>query len=523
MFGGMTVSREGLVVLGSPVGSDSFMRDQVQTKLRSFMEGASLLPKMDDPQAAFKLLRDSYNARASYLARTIPPGVCESEFIAWDSFVWDCASAVFGFDKLGLAVGSPVLENARLQAYMPVRFAGLGLRSLHRISPCAFLGGMMDAAGLLSGDARVCEFFASVRSVVSPLRTAMISALNELPPSAQYVCPAFADFTCSGTRRTQAILTKAMEKDVFRAFLSQHGRKDRARLLSASGPGAGAWLLATPFTPDLTLSPPLMISAICRLLHLPQPALVKSLSDVVSNVANVDTLVCNLGSHCGADVDLEGDHVMHCRNYNARNVRHDVIKDLMAEYIKKAGYLVTLEDRLLYRVSESDSAPMRPDIRGEDVTHGLHTLSVDVSVVDATCAEYVNRRVGGSSVCPRFAAGERAKEKVAHYAHVHRAQPDIQFVPFIIESHGAIGVEAVLCIKNLAKRIVERRAFSGINRLRPPQVLEALVKNELKQKLSIALQRVQASSLNKGALYMSGRAAASRPARAALIGIEGSE
>jgi hypothetical protein len=523
MFAGVNISHEGVIVLGSPVGSNSFMRVQAQKKLQSFMEGASLLPKMADPQAAFKLLRDSYNARASYLARTIPPGVCESEFVAWDLFVWDCAYSIFGFDKLGLAVGDPKLETARLQAFMPVRLAGLGLRSLHRISPCAFLGGLMDAAGLLSGDSRVQAFFASVQSVVSPLRTAMIDARDELPASAQYVCPNFADFTSSGTRRTQANLTKAMEKDVFRAFVNKHARKDRARLLSAAGPGAGAWLLATPRTPDLTLTSDLMITSVCRLLHLPQPALVKSLSDVASNSPNVDTLTCNLGSHCGADVDLEGVHVMHCRNYNARNVRHDVIKDLMADYIKKAGYLVTVEDRLLYRVSENDSAPMRPDIRGEDITHGLQTLSVDVSVVDATCNEYVNRREGGSSVCPRYAAGVRAREKVAHYAGVHRAQPNIQFVPFIIESHGAIGVEAVLCINNLSKRIVERRAFSGINRLRPPQVLEALVKNELKQKLSIALQRVQASSLNKGALYMSGRAAASHPARAAPVGTIGEE
>ena len=183
----------------------------------------------------------------------------------------------------------------------------------------------------------------------------------------------------------------------------------------------------------------------------------------------------------------------------------------------KAGYLVTLEDRALYRVTETDSAPMRPDIRGEDVTHGLQTLSIDVSVVDATVAAYVNKR-NGSSVCPRYAAGDRANVKRAHYAHVHAAQPSIHFVPFILESHGAIGVEAMQCINNLARRIVERRAYSGVNRLRSTKVLEAFVKNELKQKLSIALQRAQASCLNKGAIYMSGRAVVSRPVRVAPVG-----
>ena len=75
------------------------------------------------------------------------------------------------------------------------------------------------------------------------------------------------------------------------------------------------------------------------------------------------------------------------------------------------------------------------------------------------------------------------------------------------------------CINDLATRIVERRAFSGVNRLRSPKLLVAFIKNELKQKMSIALQRVQASCLNKGAIYMSGRAAASRPVRVAPVGI----
>ena len=178
------------------------------------------------------------------------------------------------------------------------------------------------------------------------------------------------------------------------------------------------------------------------------------MSDVVANVPNADTLTCNLGN-CGNDVDIEGDHVMHCNHHNARNVRHDVIKNLLAGYVTKAGYLVTLEDRALYRVTETDSAPMRPDIRGEDVTHGLQTLSIDVSVVDATVAAYVNKR-NGSSVCPRYAAGDRANVKRAHYAHVHAAQPSIHFVPFILESHGAIGVEAMQCINNVRWRFLNQ-------------------------------------------------------------------
>ena len=113
---------------------------------------------------------------------------------------------------------------------------------------------------------------------------------------------------------------------------------------------------------------------------------------------------------------------------------------------------------------------------------------------------------------PRCAAGGRAKEKHDKYKDT---PPGHRLVPFVLEAHGALGAEAVECIKLLAKRIVARRA-GGRRTFRAPVVLEALIKNELKQKLSIALQRCQAESLRQGALFMSGRAA--RAQRAVRVG-----
>ena len=79
-FSAVSVSHEGIVILGCPVGSDAFTRAKVADKLAEYSRGMDMLPKLDHPQAAFKLLRDSFNQRAGYLSRTLPPDVCSALF-----------------------------------------------------------------------------------------------------------------------------------------------------------------------------------------------------------------------------------------------------------------------------------------------------------------------------------------------------------------------------------------------------------------------------------------------------------
>ena len=511
-FAAVSVSHEGIVILGCPVGSDAFTRAKVADKLADYSRGMDMLPKLDHPQAAFKLLRDSFNQRAGYLSRTLPPDVCSDLFREFDDHMWQVTCAILGLDKLGLAVDGPELFAARQQAFQPVRHAGLGLRSLYRVGPCAFLASMMDVASSLAGDDCVRAFFASVHSVDTPLRRALICARDALPPAAQYVCPPFAQFIAPGSKRTQAAVTKAVEQAVFRSFLNAHSPKDRARLLSASGPGAGAWLLAPPRDQDLTLTQPQFTTAACRLFRLPQPAMLDALDTVRTTTPEAAHLVCNLGGTCGAEVDTTGDHVLQCRHHSTRHIRHKVIVDVLKTYVHQAGYAVTLENASVYPVRECDDGPRRMDIVGQDVMSATPALCIDVSIVDATLNRHFQRADGGSAVRPRYAAGGRAKEKHEKYKDT---PPGHRLVPFVLEAHGALGAEAVECIKLLAKRIVARRA-GGRRTFRAPVVLEALIKNELKQKLSIALQRCQAESLRQGALFMSGRAA--RAQRAVRVG-----
>jgi hypothetical protein len=90
-----------------------------------------------------------------------------------------------------------------------------------------------------------------------------------------------------------------------------------------------------------------------------------------------------------------------------------------------------------------------------------------------------------------------------------------------MEAHGALAQPAVELVRTLADRIAPRRAGLGGGVLVATKAIatststssrslmahKALIKNELKQVLSIAVQRCHALSLEKGANYLAGRLA----------------
>ena len=73
---GLTVVRQGMRVVGVPVGTEQFQRDSLQEAVNG--EPAELvraLVPMEDAQRSFQILRLSATSRLSHLLRTVPPSI----------------------------------------------------------------------------------------------------------------------------------------------------------------------------------------------------------------------------------------------------------------------------------------------------------------------------------------------------------------------------------------------------------------------------------------------------------------
>ena len=154
---GLTVVRQGMRVVGVPVGTEQFPRDFLQEAVNG--EPAELvraLVPMKDAQASFQILRLSATSRLSHLLRTVPPSITCQAAANYDALVeWALASIVAGDRAAAARLPTPeevahdptVCKNqtylghdALRQAHLPIREGGLGLTSSSSIKGAAYIG-----------------------------------------------------------------------------------------------------------------------------------------------------------------------------------------------------------------------------------------------------------------------------------------------------------------------------------------------------------------------------------------------
>ena len=154
---GLTVVRQGMRVVGVPVGTEQFQRDFLQDAVNGKpAELVRALVPMEDAQASFQILRLSATSRLSHLLRTVPPSITCQAAANYDALVeWALASIIAGDGAAAAGLPTPeevahdptVCQNqtylghdALRQAHLPIREGGLGLTSSSSIKGAAYIG-----------------------------------------------------------------------------------------------------------------------------------------------------------------------------------------------------------------------------------------------------------------------------------------------------------------------------------------------------------------------------------------------
>ena len=180
---GLTVVRQGMGVVGVPVGTEQFQRDFLQEAVNG--EPAELvraLVPMEDAQASFQILRQSAISRLSHLLRTVPPSITSQAAANYDALVERALASIIAGDGAA-AAGRPTPEevahdptvcqnqtylghDALRQAHLPIREGGLGLASSSSIKGATYTG---------------CHALALGRVVTASARGNLPSLLERLP------------------------------------------------------------------------------------------------------------------------------------------------------------------------------------------------------------------------------------------------------------------------------------------------------------------------------------------------------
>ena len=178
---GLTVVRQGIRVVGVPVGTEQF--DFLQEAINGEPVELVMAPvPMEDAQASFQILRLSATSRLSHFLRTVPPSITCQAAANYDALVeWALAFIIAG--EGAAAVGLPTPEEVAHHPTVCQNQTYLGHDALRKAHLLIREGGLaLTSSSFIKGTAYVgCHALVLGRIVAASARGNLPSLLERLP------------------------------------------------------------------------------------------------------------------------------------------------------------------------------------------------------------------------------------------------------------------------------------------------------------------------------------------------------
>jgi hypothetical protein len=215
----------------------------------------------------------------------------------------------------------------------------------------------------------------------------------------------------------QNYMTKVIEEGKEWKQKGQRSLLETARARAAAGPGAKAVMLMQPTSQETTL---------------PDTAMQFTTRYRTGTLSTDEIKVCVCGkvSPCAT-------HILSCKRLRGRFVRHDLQVNVLHDMLCEVGCTTSSEVMIL------EDSQKRMDLV---VTMFTGRLWVDVSVVNPLKDEYVR---------DKHHLRTRERQKVAKWGE-HARRANARFVPFVIDTFGALGEQAKEFLQDIAGKAWER-------------------------------------------------------------------
>ena len=426
--------RDGFELLGSPIGGEAFCTAFISKfTAKAVKHTLGPLSSLDDPQVVHMLIRLCASfCRVVHLLRAVPTLFAKRAIAEFDNAV-----------QKALAHGVAVLfpQQALLQLRLPIAIGGAGMRRAAEHSAGAYLASVMRAAEVDSWPAQLAMGFGQ--------------ALEELCEHAGLEAAAVCD---PASTRTQRYFSECVDKMAFASLLSAAPLLDKARLLSVSGPGAGAWLGVIPSAViGYVLSPPefsVLLKWWCGL-------------DIFGAV-----FAC---PGCGNAMDLAGYHALTCRSMGSFGVRHNALREIFLRFLTTAR---------IPAVREAPSLLPGTAARPADIFVPNFAASqaacLDFAITHTQQPNILQR----ASVCGGAAAKQYEVAVKDEKFGAACAAAGLLLVPMVVEVFGRWGERSEEAFK-----LVSKACASGASE----KVIAAV--GHIRRSLSVGLQRLNARIL----------------------------
>jgi hypothetical protein len=435
--------KEGVCLLGSAIGTSLFVGDFMDLAINDCKKFHILISSIEDPHIETTLLRYCGSfSKLAYKLRTINPEFTENPCLDFDASMKDCLEEITRCQIPG---------KAWIQASLPIRFGGIGLQLTYDHSCASYLGSRLDSYRLCCDiQGKECVYKDLLLSKGAKFAWDRLQSLDSFfgIPIENFI-----------GGRAQKSLSELVTQDILKGFNEGMGRREKTFYESLTMDHAGEWLSAQP-NPNFNLH---MRSDLFRL----------------SLRRRLSLKIYKAGGKCPnckkVILDVFGDHALSCGYGSGRFGRHSAICSIVTYAANSVDLRAVREPSHTFL-----NSGLRADWEMHEVPHYPLPVLGDVSVVSPVLFSHLSSLESTKGI----AALEGENTKKEKYVSLCE-ENDFSFIPFIIESSGGFGKEAIALINVLVKMQAAKTSKSI-----------ALCKKYFFQKLSVSLQRNNASMLN---------------------------
>ncbi|CAK0862968.1 unnamed protein product, partial [Prorocentrum cordatum] len=334
-------------------------------------------------------------------------------------------------------LGVDMSDREWVQSCLPLRDGGLAAGAAEPRREAAHIAAWLDAAPRVAAalGAPSAEALLAARAAGAQGFEAAVVTYNASVGAAHCLQTSLAQ----GERHRQKDLVGPRMEVIAGVAKAGLDRRERGRLLSAGGPGAGAFTML-PTKPEHRMAPELYRISLRRRLLMAGARLLRGL-EPQTHCRNTS----QGGVLCGAVLDTDQHHALACETGGRRVARHDRIRDLLARWLAR---------RVPAWVQKEQTVPQWQRTR-RAVVDGVETARVETAVLDVVWARQgCTRAVDVVDVSPDstdereararaakagLAAEDAARDKARRYPP---GPTTPLLIPFAIETGGRVGSSA---------------------------------------------------------------------------------
>ena len=455
IYSQMIQTREGIELLGCPIGSDAFMAACINRKVDKMVELMKAASQLVDCQVSYHLLRMCVGLpKFLFYLRSCSATAIASAIERFDMNLTASISKIIGYSKTHL-----IPFHTRLLWALPIREGGFGIPCAHLLSDIAYVSGVAatwDYQKLCQIDRPHESFYAA------------LDRLGVLYPTIRSETVDEDGLPISFTQKELSDLMVKVLSSTLKSRLAENGiipneleERMNAIICGHTAPFASEWLTACP-SPENQISSPSFQAALKYHSAL--------------ELQSVDSR-CAFGDQKYSDP--YADHAISCSRTNQRIRRHNAICKVFFNWVRRARYHLAVMEKGTGELNQNRMGDIHIPNFSLSSAKDNGDVYFDVSVASTLCPSNIKK----SAKEALAAAEQRAIGKRTKYKEQIRTK---NFMPLVVETLGGLHKDVVLFIREIAEFMC--------NSLHRP--VESIVRS-IASEISVTLQRLNGQMLHE--------------------------